>query len=77
MENNWKTDFKNRFKKAVSLEEISNLLKEAKNANIGKDEVRDYLNYLRANSSNEEIEDKILEALDIIEGFCNDKYKVW
>lgn len=59
------------------LDEISALLKIIKAHGIEKEKIREYLSELRASCVDEDYEDRILEALDIVEGFCNPRYQVW
>jgi len=77
METNWKLDFDVQLQSASALSEITKLLRLLKERGISRDEIREYLNSLRLNSPNEKNEDRILEALDIVEGFCSSDYQVW
>ncbi len=77
MENNWEVDLQQKLSEPFSLQEISDLLREIKGRGIGRDEIRDYLYQLRKISTSDKNEDDILEVLDIVEGFCNEKYRVW
>jgi DNA-binding transcriptional MerR regulator len=77
METNWKLDFDVQLQSASALSEITKLLRLLKERGISRDEIREYLNSLRLNSPDEKNEDRVLEALDIVEGFCSSDYQVW
>jgi hypothetical protein len=77
MENNWKINLKTKSETTISLDEISNILRTLKESGVERNVVREFLNYLRKYSVDDESEDRILEILDIVEGFCNEKYIVW
>ena len=76
MENNWENELGEMLKKEVNLQEISAFLKSLKSNNITQAEVRESL-MLRRAQSNRVIEDRILEILDVVEGYCQTKYSVW
>jgi len=63
-------------KKNKNLETISTILKNYKQKGVEQSKVKDLLESMRVNSS-EKYEDKILEILDIVSGFCDSKYRVW
>jgi len=73
---NWKTTLKIYLEQDHSLTEISIFLNALKESGVNKDAVRDYLSTLRI-ADNATKEDNVLEVLDIVEGFCNEKYRVW
>jgi hypothetical protein len=68
---------KKKSETTISLDEISNILRTLKESGVERNVVREFLNYLRKYSVDDESEDRILEILDIVEGFCNEKYIVW
>ncbi len=59
-----------------SLESISMMLRSYKDKGIDKLEVIALLESMRVDAD-EKYEDRILEILDIVTGFCDPKYIVW
>lgn len=76
MENNWKQELNIIIKNDIDLKKVSDFLKSLKTAGITQCEIKTYLNLLRLEST-DIVEDRILEILDIVEGFCNPQYRVW
>jgi len=76
MENNWKQELNIVIKNDINLKKVSDFLKSLKTAGITQCEIKTYLNLLRLEST-EIVEDRILEILDMVEGFCNPQYRVW
>ncbi|WP_129020215.1 hypothetical protein [Edaphocola flava] len=77
METNWKLNLKKKINSQISLLEISGFFKELKKSNIKQNEIREFLYEIKAGAVDEIIEDRILEILDILEGYCQPQYKVW
>ena len=59
-----------------SLESISSILKRYKEKGIDQPSAIDLLESMRTDAD-EKDEDRILEILDIVTGFCGSKYTVW
>ena len=59
-----------------SLENISTILKGYKIKGVDQSAVIELLESMRIDSD-EEYEDRLLEILDIVSGFCDSKYTVW
>ena len=59
-----------------SLESISSILKRYKEKGIDQPSVIDLLESMRTDAD-EKDEDRVLEILDIVTGFCGSKYTVW
>lgn len=76
MENKWKETLRTFLKNEIQLKEVSEYLKTLRASDVTQEEVRDFLNSLRENKD-ELTEDRILEVLDIVEGYCNPDYRVW
>ncbi len=74
--NNWKLLLKGLIERECALPQIASVLMEIKNLYVSKDDVRFHLSEMRQ-ISNEQIEDRILEVLDVVDGFCDKKYQVW
>lgn len=77
METNWKLNLKEKLNNMISLSEISDYLRFLKKSNISQEHIKLFLNELRNNNIEEVVEDRILEILDIVEGYCQPEYKVW
>ena len=78
MEANWVLHLKEMVYVNFSLQDVSDFLKKLRDQGIEKETVRLYLNDLNnIEANNEIISDRILEVLDIVEGFCNVRYRVW
>ena len=60
---------------------IRAILLEYKNRGIQAEEINellaDFLSYVQTSGVSDELEDKILEVLDIVTGFCSPFLKVW
>jgi hypothetical protein len=67
--------------KAISarlpLRQIVSNLREYRRAGITRDEVRFALESLRGRVRDEATEDRILEVMDIVTGFCPQEITVW
>lgn len=61
----------------ASLDDIWHLLRRLKDGGMGKDEMVSVLTALRAKAPNEDVEDRILEAMDFVVGFCSPQSKVF
>lgn len=59
-----------------SLESISTILKSYKEEGADQSAVKDLLESMRIDAD-EEYEDRLLEILDIVTGFCDSRYTVW
>lgn len=77
MENNWTLDLERKIETQISLPDISIYLKKLKDLNIDQNSIRNFLYGLRSGTTDEIIEDRILEVLDVLEGYCLPQYKVW
>lgn len=73
----WRIKLESIAQEVYSLQQISDVLKQIRDSGITKEQVIQHLEILRSNSLADDYESKILEILDIAEGFCNTKYKVW
>lgn len=76
MENNWHNELSVMLQSEINLEKASNILKSFKESGVTQDQIRESLS-LRREKSDEIVEDRILEVLDIVEGYCNPVYRVW
>ncbi len=61
----------------ISLHEVSNFLKGLKANGTSQNEVMDFLKGLRTNKIAEDKDERILEILDVVSGWCNERYRVW
>jgi hypothetical protein len=59
------------------LRQIVSTLREYQRLGIGRDEVRIALESLRKRAPDEEVEDRILEVMDVVSGFCSRENTVW
>jgi hypothetical protein len=59
-----------------NLESISTILKSYKEKGIDQSAVIELLESMRI-GADEEYEDRLLEILDVVSGFCDSKYTVW
>ena len=76
MENKWENDLSEILKREIHLQEICEFLKSLKSTGITQNQVRENLCILKEKSGGI-IEDRILEVLDVVEGYCNPRYLVW
>ena len=60
-----------------SLGQIDSLLRDLRDAGVSRHEAREALETLRARALDEATEDRILEVMDIVSGFCNSEISVW
>lgn len=67
---------RNALASGCSLEEGVALLGEYKEKGVTREQVRAWLQELRA-EADESSEDKILELLDVVTGFCAPRLRVW
>lgn len=77
MNANWKIALNKQLDSSISLEDVSRLLIGIRDSGISQTEVRTYLNDLRLENQDDVTDDRILEILDIVEGFCNKRLQVW
>lgn len=80
MEKDWQQELMEKMGHEEWPDEISNILKIAKANGVSQASVRDFLYELRQKAieaADEVREDRILEVLDIVEGFCNVRYRIW
>lgn len=56
---------------------ILEVVRGLKNRGHSRAEVRDVLEALRAEADSEGIEDRILEVLDFVAGFCAAEQRIW
>lgn len=77
MKNEWQLKLNELLERRVPLEDVTNILKQFKNQNVKQDDILTYLKSQRKVAASEEIDDWVLEIMDIVVGFCNEKYKVW
>ena len=78
LENPWRHKIDTLVASEVAQQEVSNLLLEIKDLKVTQVDVLNYLNDKRKNIElPKAIDDRILEVLDIVTGFCNPKYRVW
>lgn len=76
MENNWHNELSVMLQSEINLEKASSMLKSFKESGVTQDQIRETLSLMRE-KSDEIVEDRILEVLDIVEGYCNPDYRVW
>lgn len=60
-----------------SLASIAEHLAGLRDLGLTRDEVREALDFLRSRAPDEATEDRILEALDLVAGFCPPHLDVW
>jgi hypothetical protein len=61
----------------VPLSEIVPTLREYRHQGVSRHQIQSALNTLRERASDEETEDRILEIMDIVNGFCSPHLIVW
>lgn len=61
----------------LTLRQIVSTLREYRRQGITRDEVRHALEALRAQTPDDAVEDRILEIMDIVSGFCSRENTVW
>jgi hypothetical protein len=61
----------------VTLSQVVSTLREYRRQGITRDDVRHALEALRAQTPDDAVEDRILEIMDIVSGFCSRENTVW
>ena len=61
----------------LTLRQIVSALREYRRQGITRDEVQHALETLRDRTPDEAIEDRILEIMDVVSGFCSRENTVW
>jgi hypothetical protein len=61
----------------LSLRQIVKVLRDYRATGISREEVQDALECLRSQAQDEAQEDRILEVMDIVSGFCSAENSVW
>jgi hypothetical protein len=64
-------------KNGENLGSISILLKKSKMSGCSQADAIETLESMRLESNNECYEDRLLEVMDLISGYCSQNYKVW
>jgi anthranilate phosphoribosyltransferase len=59
------------------LGEIVPLLKDYRSRGVTQDELLAMLEAMRRNAPSEEREDRILEVMDVVSGFCRAEFAIW
>ena len=77
MKTDWKLNLEKKLEDQISLPVISLYLKELKDLGIDQDSIRKFLYGMKSRTNDQVIEDRLLEVLDILEGYCQPQYKVW
>ncbi len=77
MNDNWQNILNGYLKYPIHLQDISDFLKNLRDEGIAQGKVRSYLEYLRSTIDDETTDNRIIEILDIVEGFCQARYRVW
>ncbi len=73
----WKLQLSALLDNEVSLGAARDALLATKAAGAAREEVRDYLFGLLGLAGSELTEDRVLEILDLVEGWCQERYWVW
>lgn len=60
-----------------SMDEIWSLLREFHSRGVSQDELLQFLENLRASAPSEQYEDRILEVMDLVSGFCREDQALW
>jgi hypothetical protein len=58
------------------MDELVDILREHKNWGLARQEAYEALDSLRGGAS-DQLEDRILEVMDVVSGFCAPHYRVW
>jgi len=61
----------------VPLPQVVSTLRTYQNLGVARQEVQSALEALRSRAPDETTEDRILEIMDIVSGFCSPHMKVW
>jgi hypothetical protein len=61
----------------VPLRDIVAALREYRSSGVSRDEVQFALKALRENAHDEATEDRILEVMDVVSGFCSRENSDW
>lgn len=59
------------------LEDVVSLLRGYKEQGVSQDEVSSFLESLRGRAPDEAADDRILEVVDFVAGFCSSHMKIW
>ena len=73
----FKRELEVSFATGAPLEQIWEKLRHFKAQGIGKQEVLKVLEDLREHATDEAVEDRILEVMDFVYGFCSPAMTIW
>ena len=78
MKNDWEILLRILLNEEINLEAISDFLRTAIDDGINEIEIAEYLEKLRLRTTtvDEKINDRILEVLDIVTGWCQPKFRI-
>ena len=77
MKNDWEILLRILLNEEINLEAISDFLRTAIDDGINEIEIAEYLEKLRTTTTvDEKINDRILEVLDIVTGWCQSKFRI-
>lgn len=73
----WQSKLLEKLNKEIVLAEIAAYFRVLQAADISREAIKSWLEELRAQQPGTIVEDRILELLDLIEGYCKPEYRVW
>jgi len=73
----WQGELEAAIRSDMPLSGIVSLLREYKKEGVGREDAYSFLEKLRAQISDEALDDRILEVADFVAGFCSAHMKVW
>jgi hypothetical protein len=77
MKTQWQGELEAAIRSDMPLNGIVSLLREYKKDGLARDEAYSFLEGLRAQVSDEALEDRILEVADFVAGFCSPHMAIW
>lgn len=77
MHTDWQLKLLVKLNEEVVLVEIADYFRLLKAADISREAIKLWLEALRAHQPETIVADRILELLDLIEGYCKPEYRVW
>jgi hypothetical protein len=77
MSTDWQLKLLEKLNEDIVLAEIADYFRLLKAANTSREAIKSWLEGLRTQQHGTIVEDRILELLDLIEGYCKPEYSIW
>ena len=77
MKDQWQAELMEQLHQDLPLSAWAECLRTLKSKRIAQKEVRLFLNTYSNNTDQETVQDHISELLDLVEGYCQARYRIW